>query len=124
MPLEKLLRHFNFLSLECRRLRSDLILIFKIFKGEIDLSQLDIFHCPIRPGWSAHTYRILQGPSRLRQIGRAFSVCVVEYWNILPAFVLIRQQFDHQCSIIFPVSLCYPTYLLIRLDCNSSFSYH
>ncbi len=109
--------------LQCRRLRSDLILVFKIFKGVIDLSPIDIFLPPLRPGWIAHTYRKLQGPSHLRQRGREFSVRVVEHWNRFPAFVVIRQQLDHQWSIIFPVSLCCPTYLLPGLDCNLSFSF-
>ncbi len=37
VPYDKRLRHTLFL-LECRRLQADLILVFKIFKGELDWS--------------------------------------------------------------------------------------
>ncbi len=36
-------------------------------------------------GLRGHTYRLLQGPSRLRRRSGAFSVRIVKYWNRLPA---------------------------------------
>ncbi len=38
VPYEERFRHLNLFSLERRRLRADLILAFKIFKGEVDLN--------------------------------------------------------------------------------------
>ncbi len=55
MPYVKRLRQFNF-SLERRRLRADLILAFKIFKGEVDLNPSDFFHRPPPAGLLRHSY--------------------------------------------------------------------
>ncbi len=53
-------------------LRADLILAFKIFKGGVNQSLSAFF-------LRGHTYRLLQGPSRLRCRSDAFSVRVVKY---------------------------------------------
>ncbi len=84
VPYEERLRQLNF-SLERRRLRADLILVIKIFKGEVDLNPSDFFlHSP-RAGLRGHTYLLLQEPRGLRSRSGAFSVRVVKYWNRLPA---------------------------------------
>ncbi len=73
---------------ERRRLRADLILAFKIFKGEVDLNPSEFFLRLPRVGLRGHTYRLLQGPSRLRRRSGAFSVRVVKYWNRIPAHLV------------------------------------
>ncbi len=70
---EERLRQLNLFSLERRRLRADLILAFNILKGEVDLNPSDFFFRPPRAGLQGHTYRLLQGPSRLRRRSGAFS---------------------------------------------------
>ncbi len=65
VPYEERLRQLNLFSLERRRLRADLILVFKIFKGDVDASPFDFFLRPPRATLRGHTYRLLQGPSRL-----------------------------------------------------------
>ncbi len=65
VPCEERLRQLNLFSLERRRLRADLIPAFKIFKGEVDLNPSEFFLRPHRAGLRGHTYRLLQGPSRL-----------------------------------------------------------
>ncbi len=66
VPYEERLRQRNLFSLERRRLRTDLILAFKIFKGVSDLSPSDFFLHPPQTGLRGRSYGILQGPSRLR----------------------------------------------------------
>ncbi len=83
------LRQVNLFSLECRRLRADLILAFKIFNGEVDLNPSEFFLRPPRAGLRGYPYRLLQGPSRLRRRSGAFSVRVVKYWNRLPAHLVL-----------------------------------
>ncbi len=79
VPYEERLRQLNIFSLERRRLRADLILSFKIFKGEVDLNPSEFFLHPPQAGLRGHAYRLLQGPSRLRRRSGAFSVRVVKY---------------------------------------------
>ncbi len=83
VPYEERLRQHNLFSLERRRLRANLILAFKIFKGEINLNPSDFIRHPPRAGLRGHTYRLLQRPSRLRRRNSAFSVRVVKYRNRL-----------------------------------------
>ncbi len=89
VPYEERLNQLNLFSLDCRRFRADLILGFKIFKGEVDLNPSEFFLHPPRAGLRGHIYRLLQGPSRLRRKSSAFSVRVVKYWNRLPAHLVL-----------------------------------
>ncbi len=98
VPYEERLRQLNLFSLERRRLRADLILAFKIFKGEVDLNPSDFFLRPPRAGLRGHTYRLLQGP-------------VVKYWNRFPAHLVLppsvsifKKQLDRQWCEIFPAA--------------------
>ncbi len=101
---EERLRQLNLFSLERRRLRDDLILAFKIFKGEVDPNPSEFFPCPPRAG-------LLQGPSRLRRRSGAFSVRIVKFWNRLPAHLVLspsisifKKQLDRHWSEIFPAA--------------------
>ncbi len=84
VPYEERLCQLNLFSLECRRFRAGLILAFKI-----DLNPSDFYLRPPRAGLRGHTYRLLQGPSRLRRRSVTFSVRVVKYWNRLPAHLFL-----------------------------------
>ncbi len=88
VPYEERLCQLNLFSLARRRLRADLILVSKIFKGEVDLNPAEFFLRPPRAGERGHTYRLLQGPSRLRRRSGAFSVGIVKFWNRLPAHLV------------------------------------
>ncbi len=83
------LRQLNLLLLEHIRLWADLIPAFTIFKGDVYLNPSEFFLRPPRAGLRGHTYRLLQGPSRLRRRSGAFSVWVVKYWNILLTYLVL-----------------------------------
>ncbi len=85
VPYEKRLRQLNLFSLGSRRLGTDLILAFKISKGEVDINPSDFILRPPWAGLRGHTYRLLQGPSSFRRRSGAFSVRIVKSWNRLPA---------------------------------------
>ncbi len=111
VPYEERLRQLNLFSQERRRLRADLILAFKIFKGEVDLNPSEFFLRPPRAGLRGHTYRLLQRPSRLRRRSGAFSVRIVKFWNRLPAHLVLapsvsifKKQLDRHWSEIFPAA--------------------
>ncbi len=111
MPYEERLRQLNLFSLKCRRLRADLILAFKIFKGEVDLNPAEFFLRPPRAGLRGHTYRLLQGPSRLRRRSGVFAVRIVKYWNSLsahlvlaPSVSIFKKQLGRHWSEIFPAA--------------------
>ncbi len=108
VPYEERLRQLNHFSLERRHLRADLILAFKIFRGEVDLNPSEFFLRPPRAGQRWHTYRLLQRPSRLRRRSGAFSARVVKFWNRLPAHLVLssslpifKKQLSRQWSEIF-----------------------
>ncbi len=114
VPYEERLRQLNLFSLERRRLRADLILAFKSFKGEVDLNPAEFFLRLPRAGLRGHAYRLLQGPSRLRRRSRVFSVRVVKYWNRLPAHLVLapsvsifKKQLDRHWFEIFPAAPVY-----------------
>ncbi len=112
VPYEERLRQLNLFLLERRRLyRADLILAIKIFKGEVDLTPSEFFLRPPRAGLRGHTYRLLQGPNRLRRRSGSFSVLVVKYWNRLPAHLVLapsvsifKKQLDRHWFEIFPAA--------------------
>ncbi len=56
VPYEERIRQLNLFSLERRRHRTDLILAFKTFKGEVDLNPSEFFLHPPRTGLRGHTY--------------------------------------------------------------------
>ncbi len=89
VPYEERLRQLNLFSLERRHLWADLILAFKIFKGEVNLNPSEYVLRLPRAGLRGHTYRLLQGSSRLRRISGASPDRVVKYWNSLPAHLAL-----------------------------------
>ncbi len=108
---EERLRQLNLVSLERRCLRADRILAFKLFKGKADLNPPDFFIRPPQAGLREHTYRLLQGPNRLRRRSGSFSVRVVKYWNRLPAHLVLSpsvsiftKQLDRHWSEIVPAA--------------------
>ncbi len=75
------------------------------------LNPAEFFLRPPRAGLRGHTYRLLQGPSRLRRRSGAFSVRVVKYWNRRPAHLdlapsvsTFKKQLDRHWFEIFPAA--------------------
>ncbi len=109
LPYEERLQRLSLHSLQRRRLRDDLITAFKIFKGLLDIDPNLFFPPPARRGIRGHPFKVLQGASRLRKRGSAFSVRVVKYWNKLPASVVtapsvnvFKKRLEEVWTEVFP----------------------
>ncbi len=64
--------------LQRRQLRADLMTTRKIFTGLLDIDPELFFLPPARRGLGGHPYKVLQGASRRRRRGSAFSVRAVK----------------------------------------------
>ncbi len=71
-------------SLHRRRLSGDLIAVYKMFSGGLDLDTSLFFIPPVRPGLRGHPFKVLQGPSRRLRRKSSFSTRAVKYWNRIP----------------------------------------
>ncbi len=70
--------------------------------AQVSLLDIDpnlFFLPPARRGLRGHPFKVLQGASRRRRRGPAFSVRVVNYWNMLPASVVTATSVN-----VFPIS--------------------
>ncbi len=109
LPYEERLQRLGLHSLQRRRLRDDRITVFKIFKGLLDIDPNLLLLPPARSGLRGHPFKVLQGASRLRSRGSAFSVRVVKYWNKLPASVVtvpsvnvFKKRLEEVWTEVFP----------------------
>ncbi len=80
-------------------------LLFMVRRSFYELSKTSFM--PLR----GHTYRLLQGPSRLRRRSGTFSFRVLKYWNRLPAHLVLspsvsifKKQLGRQRSEIYPAA--------------------
>ncbi len=109
LPYEERLQRLTLHSMQRRRLRDDLITAFKIFKDLLDIDPILFFLPPARRGRRGHPFKVLQGASRRRRRGSAFSVRVVKYWNKLPASVdtapsvnVFKKRLEDVWTEVFP----------------------
>ena len=90
LTYDERLRQTNLISLETRRLRGDLIEVFKIFKGLIDILPKELFvlekdQCTNKTVTTrGHEYKIYKQDARLDLGKYFFSQWVIEVWNNLP----------------------------------------
>ncbi len=106
VPYEERLRQINLFSLKRTRLRADLILAFKVFYGKLTYA-----HSIPSPNWVERklSYRIRQGPNRLRRRSGVLSVRVENsgtgcrlLFSFRPSVPVFKKQLDQQCLITVP----------------------
>ncbi len=109
LSYEEMLQRLGLHSLQRGRLRADLIIAFKIFKGILDIDPNLFFLPPARRGLRGHPFKVLQGKSRLRRRGWGFSVRVAKYWNKLQATVvtapsvnIFKKRLEEVWTEVFP----------------------
>ncbi len=84
LPYDTALQRLRLFSLIRRRLRGDLICMYKIMHGLLDFPCDAVFAATTRIGLRGHTFKIHQQRCKTRRRQHAFSVQVVPYWDNLP----------------------------------------
>ncbi len=78
------IQRLHLFSLVRRRIRRDLICMYKIMDGLLDFPCDAVFTAPTRIGVRGHTLKIHQHRFKTLRHQNAFIVRVVPYWNKLP----------------------------------------
>ncbi len=106
---EAALQRLQLFSLIRRRIRGDLICMYKIMHGLLDFLCDAVFADPTRIGLRGHTLKIYQQRCKTRRRQHAFSLRVVPYWNKLPEDIVtatsvetFKFQLDGQWQSLFP----------------------
>ena len=89
VPYDSRLRLLNLTSLELRRLRGDLIQVYKIVHGFVNLSFSDFFRFANSKITRGHCLKLQKVQSRINIRSNFFSQRVVNEWNGLPEDVVI-----------------------------------
>ncbi len=85
VPYEAALKQLRLFSLTHRRIRRDIIAMFKITHGLLDFTKASTFANPTRKGLRGHAYKFHQQRCCTRRRQFAFTIRVVPFWNKLPA---------------------------------------
>ena len=106
---EQRLRDLGLFSLERRRLRGDLIEVFKIKKGLSGLDARDFFVEAPKVGTRGHEHKLMKQHCRLNIRARFFSNRIVNGWNSLPRELIdlpnvetFKKALDKRWMELFP----------------------
>ncbi len=87
-PYERRLEILSLLSLVHLRLRADLVLVYNILHGRMNLPNEEFFETPADPNLCCHRFKFRQQLSHLARCKFAFPVRIVVPWNKLPPKVV------------------------------------
>ena len=94
LTYEPRLRKLGITTLETRRLRGDLIEVFKIIKGFDKVDYLKFFHLSTT-GLIGHNLKLFK-PSFKHNVGKyTFSNMVIDSWNRLPEDIIACDSLDN-----------------------------
>ena len=85
LSYDERLRSLNLLTLYARRIKHDLIFVYKLFHGKIDLDASKFFNAASERRTRGHNWKFQVNYSRLLTRKNFFSQRVVPYWNDLPS---------------------------------------
>ena len=84
LPYDERLKSLNLLTLFARRIRHDLIFVYKLFHGKINLDTSKFFTAACERRTRGHNYKLQLNFSRLNARKNFFSQRVINSWNDLP----------------------------------------
>jgi len=93
LSYEERLQRLQLTTLETRRLRGDLLEMFKIMKGKEDVREEDFFMRRIS-NTRGHTLKLYQGSCRTDTRKYSFSRRAVGEWNKLPDVVVEQERLE------------------------------
>ena len=88
------LRVLDLFSLDRRRLRGDLIEVYKIFNGMTDLKPEDLFTLSNNPALRGHPLKLAKPRARLNLRAASFSHRVVNNWNELSEMEVLATSLE------------------------------
>ena len=89
LPYEDRLRVLKIPSMHYRRRRGDMILIFMLMKGHLDLKKEDFFQAPESENTRGHPMKVAKPRAVTRMRRNHWSVRSVNDWNSLPSQVVL-----------------------------------
>ena len=88
LPYEERLRRLGLPSLYYRRMRGDMIFMYQLFNGGVDITPEDFFTLAKDGCTRGHPYKVLKPRATCRVRRSVFSIRAVNDWNSLPAKVV------------------------------------
>ncbi len=85
VPREAALKQLRLFFLTHRRIRGDLIAMFKVTHGLLEFPMASTFAHPTRRGQHGHAYKFHQQRCCTRRHQFAFTIRALPFWNKLPA---------------------------------------
>ncbi len=106
---ETALKQLRLFSLTHRRIRGNLITMFKITHGPLEFPMAPTFAHPTRKGLCSNAYKFHQQRCCTRRRQFAFTIRVVPFWNKLPAEIVnassvksLKTLLDDHWQSLFP----------------------
>ena len=108
------LARLNCDSLELRRLRSDLIFLYKVFYGLVDVDFSSLFniipHCT-----RGHDKKLFKPQANCNVRAHFFACRVIDVWNSLPASVVNADSLQTFCRLLLSTNL---NKFIINVTCH------
>ena len=94
LPYEARLRSLNLPSLYYRRRRGDMIMVYQVLRGVVDVDASQFFSAATTSQTRGHLWKLSKSRAVSRVRRNAFSIRVINDWNALPSTVVEAPSID------------------------------